>query len=161
ATGQLFALGSSGQLYTLSPLTAIATKVGSPVMLTGTTYGVDFNPVPDRLRVVATNGQNLRLNPNDGTLAGTDTNIAFAMGDANQGKTPSITAVAYNNNFAGTPSTTLFGIDSGLDLLVTQGSPGGAPVSPNTGQLFTVGPLGVDVSDVAGFNVSDLSGIAY
>ena len=42
-----------------------------------------------------------------------------------------------------------------------QGSPGGAPVSPNTGQLFTIGALGVDTSDQVGFDIADVTNNAY
>ncbi len=37
--------------------------------------GADFNPVVDRLRVVNANNENFRINPNNGTLAGDDTNL--------------------------------------------------------------------------------------
>jgi hypothetical protein len=100
------------------------------------------------------------MNPNDGTLAGTDTAVAYAKGDANFGTTPSDVGAAYVNNTAGASSTTLFGIDTGLDVLVRQGSVGGSPVSPNTGQLVTIGSLGFNPSD-ASFDVSGVTGIAY
>ncbi|MEW6735143.1 MAG: DUF4394 domain-containing protein [Acidobacteriota bacterium] len=164
ATGQLFAIGSSNQIYTISPITGVATRIGTAnFMLTGTEFGVDFNPAPDRIRLVSNMGQNLRLNPNDGTLAGTDTKLDFATGDANVGKTPNMVASAYSNNVAGTSATgtTLYNIDSTLDILVTQGSVNSTPTSPNTGQLFTVGALGVNVTDVVAFDISDVSGVAY
>ena len=106
-------------------------------------------------------GVNREINPNNGTLAGTDTTLAYATGDANAAANPNLVAVAYTNSVAGTPSTTLYGIDSNLDILVRQGSPGGAPVSPNSGQLFTVGPLGVNTANDAGFDISDCSGNGY
>jgi hypothetical protein len=68
---------------------------------------------------------------------------------------------AYTNNFAGATQTTLYVVDSNLDILTTQGSPNGSPVSPNTGQLFTVGALGFNTSDLVGFDISGLSGTAY
>jgi hypothetical protein len=162
ATGQLYALGSTSRLYTINPATGAATQVGSAgaFTLAGTSFGFDFNPTVDRIRVVSNTGQNLRLNPNDGTLAGTDTAVAYATGDANFGTTPSDVGAAYVNNTAGASSTTLFGIDTGLDVLVRQGSVGGSPVSPNTGQLSTIGSLGFNPSD-ASFDVSGVTGIAY
>ena len=156
-SGQLFALSSASRVYTINTVTGAATPTGpafTPV-LAGTSFGVDFNPVPDRIRVVSDADQSLRLNPNNGALAGTDTNVAYAAGDANASANPNVTAVAYTNNVAGTPSTTLFGIDSTLDILVRQGSPGGAPVSPNAGTLFTIGALGVNTTNDAGFDISD------
>jgi uncharacterized protein (TIGR03437 family) len=163
ATGQLFAAGSSSRVYLLNPVTGGATPVAGAFTpaLSGTAFGFDFNPVPDRIRVVSTAQQNLRLNPDTGTVAGTDTNLVYATGDPNAGQTPNIVGAAYNNNFAGTTSTTLFVIDSSRDALVRQGSPGGAPTSPNTGQLFTVGALGVNTNDSVGFDIADCTGNAY
>src|SRR5262249_11159515 len=55
-----------------------------------------------------------------------------------------VVGAAYNNNFAGAKSTTLFDIDLATGSLVTQGVGGGvAPNTPNAGGLFTVGPLGI------------------
>jgi hypothetical protein len=163
ANGALYGLGSASRLYTINTSTGAATQVGTAgaFTLSGTAFGFDFNPVVDRLRVTSSTGQNLRLNPNDGTLAGTDTALAFAAGDPHAGATPRVVGSAYTNNFNGAPTTTLFNIDSSLDILVTQGSPGGTPVSPNTGQLFTVGAMGFNTSDLAGFDISGLSGIAF
>ena len=106
ATGQLYGLGSTSRLYTISPVTGTATQVGSAgaFTLTGTAFGFDFNPVVDRIRVVSNADQNLRLNPNDGTLTAIDTNLAFAAGDPNQGANPNVVALAYTNNFAGAGS---------------------------------------------------------
>ncbi len=163
AGSQLFALSSASRLYTINPLTGAATATGAAFTpaLSGTAFGFDFNPVPDRIRVVSEADQNLRLNPNNGALAGTDTPLVYATGDANAAANPNLVAVAYTNSVAGTPSTTLFGIDSNLDILVRQGSAGGAPVSPNSGQLFTVGPLGVNTANDAGFDISDCGGSGY
>lgn len=162
ASGQLFALGSGSRLYTINTLTGAATPVGAAFTptLSGTAFGIDFNPQVDRIRVVSDADQNLRLNPLTGAVAATDANLAFATADPNASANPNVVAVAYTNNTAGTTSTTLFGIDSNLDILVRQGSAGSAPVSPNTGQLFTVGALGVNATNDAGFDISDC-GNAY
>jgi uncharacterized protein (TIGR03437 family) len=163
ASGQLFAVTSASRVYTINTLTGAATPTGPAFTptLSGTAFGVDFNPVPDRIRVVSDADQSLRLNPANGAVAGTDTNLAYATGDANASANPNVIAAAYTNNVAGAPSTTLFGIDSNLDILVRQGSPGGAPVSPNAGTLFTIGALGVNTSNDSGFDISDCSGTGY
>src|SRR4029450_11321590 len=141
ATGSLYGLGSSSHLYTINTTTGLATFVGatpfSPA-LSGTAFGFDFNPVPDRIRVVSTDTSNFRLNPNDGTVAGTDTPLGYAAGDSGAGITPRGVGSAYTNNFTGTAVTTLFGIDSNRDVLVMQGGPNGVP-SPNGGVLTTIG----------------------
>jgi hypothetical protein len=164
AGGQLYVLGSTSRLYVINTTTGVATAVGTGPFaptLSGAAFGVDFNPVPDRLRVVSDADQNLRLNPETGVVAGTDTTLAYAVGDSNAGTDPNVVAEAYSNNVAGATTTTLYGIDSGLDILVTQGSAGGSPTSPNTGQLTTVGPLGIDASDVAGFDIGASRNVAY
>ena len=147
ATGQLYGLGSTSRLYTINLATGAATAVGAAgaFTLTGTDFGFDFNPTVDRIRVVSNTGQNLRLNPNDGTLTATD-------GPLNPG-TPQVTAAAYTNNFSGATTTTLYDIDSGNDTLYTQNP-------PNNGTLVPVGALGVDVGAVNGFDIAAGSGTA-
>jgi len=90
ATGQLYGLGSASHLYGINAVTGAATQVGSSgaFTLSGTAFGFDFNPTVDRIRVTSTTTQNLRLNPNDGTLAATDSALAYAAGDPNVGATP-------------------------------------------------------------------------
>jgi hypothetical protein len=164
ANGLLYGLGSASRVYTINTTTGVAAPVGATPFapaLTGTAFGFDFNPVPDRIRVVSTDTTNFRLNPNDGTPAGTDTPLAYAAGDSGAGITPRVVGSAYTNNFHGTAVTTLFGIDSNRDILVIQGGPNGTP-SPNSGVLTTIGAgLGFDTSDLVGFDVSGISGVAF
>ncbi|HEY7183685.1 MAG TPA: DUF4394 domain-containing protein, partial [Blastocatellia bacterium] len=163
ANGQLYALSSANRLYTINPSNASATPVGAPFTpgLNGASFGFDFNPTSDRIRTASDADQTLRLNPNNGAIAAMDGPLAFAASDPNAGQNPNIVGSAYTNNFAGSTSTTLYGIDSNLDALVTQGSVGGAPVSPNTGQLFTVGKLNVDTSDLVGFDIAPVTNAAF
>ena len=116
-------------------------------------FGFGFNPVPDAIRVVEEENLNFRFSPNSGNSLGLDGNL-------NPGD-PRIVAADYTNSFDGATSTTLYDIDSGSDRLFTQGSVGGTPVSPNTGTLFDVGPLGVDTTDNAGLDIAQASGTAY
>ncbi|MDX6696556.1 MAG: trimeric autotransporter adhesin [Blastocatellia bacterium] len=161
ANGQLSGFTSYNRIVTLDPLTGAATLVGVPNSLGGNEYGFDFNPTVDRIRIVNDTNQNARINPDTGATAGTDTNLAYAPGDPFFGNDPTVTGAAYTNNFSGATSTTLYDIDSGLDVLVTQGSPNGSPTSPNSGQLFTVGSLGVSTNNLVGFDISGNTGIAY
>jgi len=160
ATGGIVGVGSTNQLYSIDRTTGVATAIGAPFTptLVGSEIGIDFNPTVDRVRLVTDSGQNLRLNPNTGALATADTNLAYAAGDANFGSIPRAVAVAYDRNFGGATQTSLFGIDSTLDILVTQGSVNSAPVSPNAGSLFTVGALGVDTGDLVGFDITAFGG---
>jgi Domain of unknown function (DUF4394) len=163
ANGLVYGLGSTSRLYTINTTTGTATAVSATPFapaLTGTAFGFDFNPVPDRIRVVSTDTSNFRLNPNDGTLVGTDTLLAYAAGDSGAGVMPRVVGSAYTNNVNGAAVTTLFDIDSNRDVLVMQGGPSGTP-SPNGGVLTTIGTLGFNTSDLVGFDVSGISGIAF
>jgi LPXTG-motif cell wall-anchored protein len=154
ANGQLYAVGSTGRLYTVNPQSGAATQSGSATLsLDGSTFGVDFNPVPDRLRVVSEAEQNLRINV-DTVEATVDGALAYATGDANAGANPNVVAAAYTNNMAGATATQLFVIDSNRDILALQNP-------PNEGVLNTVGPLGINTSEVAGFDIAPGSGMAY
>jgi hypothetical protein len=145
--------GGTGTVYAIDPQTGAATSINTGFTLTGTAFGVDFNPVPNALRIVSNTGQNLRIvNGGTGTV---NTDSALNPG------TPSVVGAAYSNNFAGATVTTLFDINnSGSATLVTQGGPNGVP-SPNTGQLFPVGSLGVNTTDQVGFDISPNSGVAF
>ncbi|MCU0565724.1 MAG: DUF4394 domain-containing protein [Oculatellaceae cyanobacterium Prado106] len=169
--GTLYGLGQSNRLYTIDLTNGRATPVGnSPFApgLDGDTFGVDFNPAPDRLRVVSNREQNLRLNPDTGAIVDSnmnaadgiqiDTPLAYITGDTNAGRNPNIVATAYANNRPG-GRTTQFVIDADLDILARQGSPGGNPASPfggspNGGLLTTIGALGFDFSNNAAFDIT-------
>jgi hypothetical protein len=124
ADGLLYGLGSGGRLYTLDASTGVATLKStlrpaagdSFTALAGTEFAVDFNPVADRLRVVGSGGQNLRINVDNGDTI-TDGRITPASGTA------SVTAAAYTNSFAGTTSTALYDIDAAAGLLHLQDPP--------------------------------------
>jgi uncharacterized repeat protein (TIGR01451 family) len=144
----LYALGSAGRLYTIDTTTGAASFVASLAAdptdatspftaLNGTQFGVDFNPVPDRLRVVSDTGQNLRIN--------VDTGLVITDGNLNPG-TPSVVGTAYNNSFAGATTTTLYDIDSASDQLLIQNP-------PNNGTLVVVGALGVNAQGLLGFDL--------
>lgn len=155
ATGQIYALGSFNRLYTLNPSNGQATQVGGTfsTALNGSNFGFDFNPMIDRIRVVSNTNNNYVLNPNTGDVQAVATNVFFAAGDVNQGADPNIVHSAYSNNFVGTTSTQLFGLDTGLDVLVRQAN--------SAGTLNTVGPVNADLTELGGFDISGGTGVAY
>ena len=154
---QLYGLGSTGRIYTINTNSAIANQVGNTdfgASLDGTDYGFDFNPVVDRIRIVSNTGRNLRANPNNGALVIRDGDAAYAVGDVNAGMRPNIVGSAYSNNFAGTMTTTLYNIDSALDVLTIQNP-------PNNGTQVTVGDLLVTAGSNVGFDIASSDGSAF
>jgi hypothetical protein len=155
ATGELYGLGSTGQLYRIDRVTGAATAVGTPVPIAGTRYGMDFNPTVDRIRIVSNTGANVRRHPDTGALAATDTDLAFAAGDVNAGDLPGVSAAAYTNSISGATSTVLFDIESGNAVLARQDP-------PNNGVLNTVGALDFPETDgFAGFDISSRTGLGW
>lgn len=144
--GRLYTISaSSGQASLLSTLAADPADATLPYTgLSGTSFGVDFNPVPDRLRVTSDAAQNLRINVDTG---------AVTTDGALNGATTSIQASGYTNAFAGATTTSLFGINGSTDILYNQ-------VPPNDGTQVAIGPLGVDTGNVIGLDVLTDNGTA-
>ncbi len=143
--GDLYGLGDQGGVYVISDDTAQATlRSRLNVALSGTSFGVDFNPVVDRLRVISDNGQNLRVNVDTGATL-VDGTLTYPGPPATTGM--GVTGAAYTNNDGDVnTSTTLFDLDSALDQTAIQ-SPA------NSGQLAATGKLGVDTSSTIGFDI--------
>ncbi len=153
--GALYGIGSSSRGFLIDVSTGDTFPGPSgQFTLDGTRFGFDFNPTVDRARVTSNTGQNLRINPDNGTLTATDGRLAFAAGDPNAGGTPNVVGSAYTNSFAGAGATVLYDIDSKIDALLIQNP-------ANAGTLTTVGPLGVDTTDNVGFDISGSTGVAY
>lgn len=165
STSVLYGLSDAGRVYTLNSSTGAASFVAALMAdptdatnpftaLSGTSFGVDFNPVPDlamtapSLRVMSNTGQNLRVNVNAAGAGRT-----FTDGMLN-GATASLGAVAYTNSDTDPATgTMLFGIDAATDMLYRVGT-------PNNGDTIAIGPLGVDTIDVQGFDIAG-AGRAY
>jgi trimeric autotransporter adhesin len=118
-----------------------------PIM--GTNFGVDFNPVPDALRITSDAGQNLRF--------------VFATGvTASDGPTGgTTTSAAYTNSFGPTsPSTTtLYTIDTATGTLNIQNPPNvgtQVPVGAGAGNLGLTGPI----TGSSGFDINGVNNLA-
>jgi hypothetical protein len=166
-TGQLYAFGlvpfsaDPARVYRIDPSTGVATLVGAssaPIPAPGFYQGFGFNPAVDRIRLVNDADENLRFNPNNGSLAGDDVNLNPA------GST--ITGMAYDRPFDrqaitgnGAPISTVFAIDVTGDRLVQVGGVDGNP-SPNLGAITAIGLLGVNATSDVGFDI-DADGTAF
>jgi hypothetical protein len=153
---ELYALSTSSRIYTLDVDTGAATPVAASFTpaLVGTSFGFDFNPVADRIRITSDSEQNLRVHPDTGMVAAVDGMLAYAAGDINFGQNPNVVGSAYTNSRPTATTTTLYDIDSDLDIVVIQNP-------PNNGTLTTVGPLGVNTTDLVGFDIASRTNTAY
>jgi hypothetical protein len=147
ADGMLYGIAGDGNIFTIDVKTGQAAWKSklSESWKAGVTTTFDFNPVADRLRLMSSEGVNLRINVDDGKAV-VDGAHKFKSGDPNAGKTPKIVAGAYTNSWKGTKMTALYNIDAATGSLVMQ-----AP--PNDGTLNTVGSLGVKLNGAVAFNI--------
>ena len=162
--GQLYAIartspGNGGRLYTINTTTGVATA-GATLMPAATptangpfttldpaatSFAVDFNPVPDALRVISDTGQNLRIFVASAT--GRTAGETFLDGSTNtSAPTADISGAAYTNSFDGTTTTRLLNIDTAGDNLTFQNP-------PNDGTQVVAAPLGVNATGTVGFDI--------
>lgn len=181
ARGELYALGTvgtQGQLWRIDVAKAQATAVGSGFALPDAAadpavdWGFDFNPTVDRIRVVNARGANLRLHPDtgapvDGDPAAPglqpDASLAWDAADPSAGRPLAVVAAGYTYNTTNDKITTNFALDGARGWLVHQGTKEGVQpaVSPNTGRVYGVGPLGTGPFTHAVFDISDVRNAAY
>lgn len=148
---KLYGVSRSGGVYILNTTNATAMKVSQlTVALEGTSFGVDFNPAADRLRVVSNTGQNLRHNVNDMGVTVVDDPLDYPPATPVNAVGPNaigITGSAYtNNDLDPSTATTLYALDTNLDQIAIQ-SP------PNDGTLAATGKLGLDAASSGGFDI--------
>ncbi len=137
ADGKLYGLTAGGQIVVIDHMSGAATpgSMLSEKVPLGPRPVVDFNPVADRLRVIAADGASLRIDVATGATT-VDKPLNYDAADANAGKKPAVAAGAYTNSAKGAKATELFHVDGGTGALVLQ-SP------PNDGVLKTRGMVGV------------------
>ncbi len=164
--GFLYGLGfnptlGSVQLYSISTVTGFATPIGTsgtfvgadgvtPVPVgagAGTTFGIDFNPTVDRVRVVNSAGQNFRMNPNTGAFVDGNAGVAGVNMDGGvNGATTSVQETAYTNSAPSVTVTTQYAVDSSIDAVCIQNP-------PNTGTQTMCQQLSTAVDAVVGFDI--------
>ncbi|MDY6944724.1 MAG: DUF4394 domain-containing protein [Pseudomonadota bacterium] len=164
--GFLYGLGydpiaGTVQLYNISSATAVATPIGAIsnfVAADGTTavrigvdatttFGIDFNPTVDRVRVINSAGQNFRMNPNNGALVDGDAMTPGVNMDGGiNGPTMSVQETAYTNSSPSVTATTQYTVDQVIDSLCIQNP-------PNVGTQSMCMPLSVPLETVQGFDI--------
>ncbi|QIL74894.1 DUF4394 domain-containing protein [Hymenobacter sp. HDW8] len=146
ATGQLYGLGSTSRIYVINQSTGAARAIGAGPFtpaVAGDLVGFDFNPTVDRIRIVTSTGQNLRVNPETGAGVLVDGSLKGVAG-------ASVSAVAYTNNIAGATATELFALDAVTKKLYKLSA-------PNEGTLETVADLKINFTGEGGFDIDPKS----
>ncbi|HVF33403.1 MAG TPA: DUF4394 domain-containing protein [Acidimicrobiales bacterium] len=131
------------------------TALGAPIPVApaATTFGFDFNPTSDQIRVVNDADQSFRVSPDTGAVIPSADEPLEGGADGN----PDIAGVAYFRNIdqtglaAADRRTTLFGIDHQSDNLNT--------INITTGVVTPVGALGVDLASRLSFDIAPAASI--
>lgn len=148
--GQLYGLGNSSRIYVINPATGAATAVGTlPLvpLLSGTSFGFDFIPNSDLIRIVSNTGQNLRVNPTTGLVSNIDAGI-------NGSNSVTFSATAYNNNLLPSSNPVFFVMNTTTDSLYRINDAA-------NGRVTRVGKLNVTADAANGFDVGAVSNTAY
>ena len=149
AGGVLYGLSDNGGIYSINATSGAASLVStlSGATLSGSAqYAIDINPTVDRLRIVGTDGQNLRVN--------VATGVAIVDSPLTAG---GIVGAAYTNSFAGAATTTLYDLSyNGTAFSLNTQNP------PNNGTINLLGSTGIS-SPLAlnGFDISGATGTAF
>jgi len=158
ADKMLYGVSMAGEIVTIDPATGAATVTFALSEKLPSFEGaiVDFNPMADRLRLMATDGTNFRVNPADGVVT-VDGSLNYEAADMHAGETPAIVAAAYTNSIGKPEATKMFDIDATIVALIQQ-------TAPNDGTLAAIGKLGVEGGSSYAFDISsteDLTNKAY
>jgi hypothetical protein len=151
ADGQLYAIGTQSNLYRINTANGVAVKVNAApfgTVLDGSNFGMSWNMANDEFRITSNARQNTGVDP-FGTVSSVDGDIAYAFGDPNFGLNPNVTHSAHLNG----SQPTFFSIDAGIDVLAFQ--------NELTGNLQTIGSLGINIAEDGGFDISPSTSIAY
>jgi len=145
-------------VYRVNPSTAIAVAEGPafesmPTALNGDRIGLDFNPTVDKIRVTSDADDNIRLDPDPGSLLSTDTKLTPAD--------VTVVGSAYTTSsfaaFASRPTTTelyAYDVAAGSDRLWLQ-------QPANAGTLMNPKSLGIDLGRDVGFDIAGKGNVGY
>lgn len=148
-TGKLSAIGTTSHMFLLDTQSAAATRVSSfpfAQPLDGEAFGFAIDPVSKLARVVSNTRENIRIDAT-GTVTNVDGALTYVNGDPNAALVPYVVAAAY------TAAGKAYAIDTRANVLVEL-------VDSYSGQMRTVGALGVDPGDIAGFDIDGADAFA-
>ena len=151
--GKLYGVGNGGGVYTIDHTTGVLTFVNAlTATLAGTSFGVDFNPAADRLRIVSDTGQNLRHSVLTGGTTIVDAPLTAMSGTAIVPALGIAGAAYTNNDLAADTATSLFDLDVAGNRTALQSPPNGVPGAA-AANVVPTGNLTIDAEAPAGFDI--------
>ncbi|MEP6795348.1 MAG: DUF4394 domain-containing protein [Saprospiraceae bacterium] len=140
SNGNLYGVSDSSRIYIISMDGGQVKPIGKTLEPTikGSSVGFDFDPYTDQIRIVTDQGQNLRVDPDFGSVAAVDADIN-PVGAA-------INAIAYSRTASAGRTFPLYDIDVARGVLYRQDP-------PNDGLVTMIGSLGLVISGEGGFDI--------
>lgn len=157
---RLYHLDLAGGTPVATPLSDAPVRFddgSNPIATPGASFGIDFNPAVDRLRLVSDGGLNGRMNPNTGALVDGDNGGAAGSAPgvnpdgAIKGATTSVEDTAYTNSSVNAAATTQYTLDSATNRLYIQNPPNSG--TQTMGRDVTLNGAPLDVTRVGGLDI--------
>ncbi len=151
SNGKLYGVGNDSRVYTIDPLTAVATPVGSGPFSPGIAsffdihFAMDLEPNGDRVRLIAAeSGGNWSISLDDGT-ATLDENSRYAAGTPLEGRTPRLLGITFappaDTADAGLCQNLAYGIDADEAIMIASCDPATGAWWPTVSEEPTQGSL--------------------
>ncbi len=158
-------LANTSRLVKIDRESGALTTYFTPIALANNSgyFGVSYSGVNGDMYI--TNGvSNITVAPSSVIGALTRTSYAFAPGDVGFGLTPLIQSIAHTRSSGLSQPDTLYGVYFQTGALVRVGGVNGAAPTQASGQIFTVGSLGLGISiaePYGGFDIQAGTNIGY
>jgi len=140
SNGLLYGVTDMSMIYIIDPGSGMIkpmSQIPFEPAIKGSTVGFDFDPIVDQIRLVSDLDQNLRLDPDLGTVISVDNDLIPFEG--------AINAIAYSRLNNASRTYPLYDIDVATGNLFKQ--------EPNSGKLNYVGSLGLAMKGEGGFDI--------
>jgi hypothetical protein len=144
----LIGVSNLGNFFAIDPINGRVEKMAKTTSaLTNPNIGFDIDPFLKEARSVANElNENAVFDAETGELKDIHNKLKYEAGGVNENRIPRLNGIAYMTNADST--TTLYGIDSELGVLVRIDN-------PFLGVLVILGSLGVETTENVGFDISE------
>lgn len=153
-TNTFIAVTQLGQLYRINPETGQATRITRiSSSLVENKIAFDYDPATKKVRIINKQGLNIEILLSEVPALDFGSRVSYDADDINSGKTPAIAGLAHRR-IGDLIDEGFFATDSTANALV-------AIENIVTGKMKTVGNLGIDISDCAGFDIAENTNFAF
>ena len=163
SNGKLYGVGNDSRVYTIDPLTAVATPVGGPfspaiVSVFDIHFAMDLEPNGDRVRLIAAeSGANWSISLDDGSAVSGES-ARYGAGAPLEGQTPRLLGMAYappaDTTDASLCQNLAYGVDADEAIMIASCDPASGEWWPTVSEeppqgSLSYGPTGAPLASVS------------